>query len=307
MNTFRFTIKIMAIAIFTFALASMAQAQATRTWVSGVGDDANPCSRTAPCKTFAGAISKTAVNGEINALDSGGFGALTITKSITVEGGGNIAGVLTSAGNGILVNAPTDAMVTLRNLDINGLGTAGVGIKILAAKSVTVERVQIYGFRGTGGTNGRGISDERTTASPLPHLYVSDCFIRDNVGGIGVSGASAGPIRVVISNTRIHGHSSVGVFGSNSAVITIRNSQVVGSLGDGVLIQTSAQANVISSLIYGNQGVGVNNSGGTQLSIADVTIVNNVTGFSGTITTFGNNNCRNNAALCTLPAPVGQQ
>jgi hypothetical protein len=66
--------------------AAPAQAQATRTWVSGVGDDANPCSRTAPCKTFAGAISKTAPGGEIDALDPGGFGALTITKSITIDG-----------------------------------------------------------------------------------------------------------------------------------------------------------------------------------------------------------------------------
>jgi hypothetical protein len=67
----------------------MAQAQATRTWVSGVGDDANPCSRTAPCKTFAGAISKTAPCGEISVLDPGGFGAVTITKSITINGTGH--------------------------------------------------------------------------------------------------------------------------------------------------------------------------------------------------------------------------
>src|SRR5438034_5731072 len=86
MNKFRFTINALAIAIFTFAFASMAQAQATRTWVSGVGDDVNPCSRTAPCKTFAGAISKTAVNGEIDCLDPGGFGAVTISKGLTIDG-----------------------------------------------------------------------------------------------------------------------------------------------------------------------------------------------------------------------------
>src|SRR5260370_19693488 len=96
MNRFRFTIKVLAIATFTFAFASIAQAQASRTWVSGVGDDANPCSRTAPCKTFAGAISKTAPAGEIDVLDPGGFGAVTITKSITIEGGPFEAGVLVS-------------------------------------------------------------------------------------------------------------------------------------------------------------------------------------------------------------------
>src|ERR1017187_9679473 len=81
-----------------------AQAQASRTWVSGVGDDANPCSRTAPCKTFAGAISKTAVGGEINCIDPGGFGALTITKAITIDCANTEAGVLVSGTNGITVN-----------------------------------------------------------------------------------------------------------------------------------------------------------------------------------------------------------
>src|SRR3954454_23907212 len=92
------------------ALPATASAQATRTWVSGVGDDANPCSRTAPCKTWAGAISKTAAGGEINALDPGGFGALTITKSITIDGGGVLASVLAASANGINVtSAPSGA------------------------------------------------------------------------------------------------------------------------------------------------------------------------------------------------------
>src|SRR6266478_7063234 len=105
--------------------SSAAQAQATRTWVSGVGDDANPCSRTAPCKTFAGAISKTAAGGEIDALDPGGYGAVTITKGITIDGGGGqVASVLVSGTNGIVIqaNASTD-VVTLRNLRINGIGS----------------------------------------------------------------------------------------------------------------------------------------------------------------------------------------
>src|SRR5438128_323295 len=88
------------------ALPSLAAAQATRTWVSGVGDDANPCSRTAPCKTFAGAISKTAAGGEISALDPGGYGAVTITKAITINGdGGQVASILVAGTNGIVVAA----------------------------------------------------------------------------------------------------------------------------------------------------------------------------------------------------------
>src|SRR3954466_8436206 len=112
------------IGLFAFValmFCSLADAQATRTWVSGVGDDANPCSRTAPCKTFAGAISKTAAAGEINALDAGGFGAVTITKSITISGEGVEAGVLVSGTNGINVFTGASDVVVLRGLDIIGL------------------------------------------------------------------------------------------------------------------------------------------------------------------------------------------
>src|SRR5204863_5522201 len=103
--------------VFTLTLASSGHAQATRTWVSGVGDDANPCSRTAPCKTFAGAISKTTVGGEIDALDSGGFGAVTITKSVTIDGGGTFASILAASTNGINVNdsaGPTPGTAVVR-------------------------------------------------------------------------------------------------------------------------------------------------------------------------------------------------
>src|SRR2546426_11184534 len=104
MYKIRFALRILTLVTFAFAFAAVAQAQATRTWVSGVGDDLNPCSRTAPCKTFAGAISKTAAGGEINCLDSGGFGSVTITKSITIKCEGVIAGVLASGTFGININ-----------------------------------------------------------------------------------------------------------------------------------------------------------------------------------------------------------
>src|SRR3954453_760609 len=124
MSKFRFTLKILAIATFIFAFASLAQAQASRTWVSGVGDDANPCSRTAPCKTWAGAISKTAVNGEIDAMDPGGFGTVNITKGITIDGGQTHASILATVTNGIIINitgvANDTQKVIIRRLSING-------------------------------------------------------------------------------------------------------------------------------------------------------------------------------------------
>src|SRR5579864_8495798 len=131
----------LALLLAPIVTTSPAHAQATRTWVSGVGDDANPCSRTAPCKTWAGAISKTAPGGEIDALDPGGFGALTITKSITLDGGGGqVASVLVAGTNGIVVAGGATDVVILRNLRFDGLlgnggnaGNAGInGISFIS-------------------------------------------------------------------------------------------------------------------------------------------------------------------------------
>src|SRR5687767_13995187 len=142
------------VAATAFGYAAPAEAQATRTWVSGVGDDANPCSRTAPCKTFAGAISKTAAGGEINCLDPGGFGAVTITKSITIDCTGTIGSVLGSLTTGIIVNdsataTPGTIRVILRGLSINGgpPTSPGVnGIRFISGASLTVENVIIQNF-----------------------------------------------------------------------------------------------------------------------------------------------------------------
>src|SRR6185437_5724808 len=131
-------------------MVSLATAQASRTWVSGVGDDANPCSRTAPCKTFAGAISKTAAAGEIDALDPAGYGAVTITKPITIDGGGQVASVLVSGTNGIVVQAGPNDVVILPHLRINGIGTGINGVRWLAGRALTLENCDIFGFPTTG-------------------------------------------------------------------------------------------------------------------------------------------------------------
>ncbi|PYS49177.1 MAG: hypothetical protein DMF68_10750, partial [Acidobacteria bacterium] len=164
MNKFRFTINILVALVFTLALSSLAQAQATRTWVSGVGDDANPCSRTAPCKTFAGAISKTFIGGEIDAMDFGGFGAITITKSITIDGGAAFASILAGAGSGVVVNLngsggnDPQLRVVLRRLSIQGTGNSGSvgtstglkGINAISFNSLSVENCYIQNFTQEG-------------------------------------------------------------------------------------------------------------------------------------------------------------
>src|SRR3954468_6938399 len=140
-----------ALALVALAVPSSAFGQATRTWVSGIGDDANPCSLTAPCKTFAGAISKTAPHGEISVLNPGGFGELTINKSITISGDGTLAGVIASTGtNGIIVNAGPSDVVVIRGISINGVGGGTNGIRFVAGGQLHVENVTIYAVTQQG-------------------------------------------------------------------------------------------------------------------------------------------------------------
>src|SRR6266850_154456 len=118
----RIALLAIAAGFFLPLLASApASAQATRTWVSGVGDDVNPCSRTAPCKTFAGAISKTALGGEINCLDPGGFGGVTIIKAMTLNCGYTLGSILVAGGPGITVNAGVNDRVSIRGIHLQGL------------------------------------------------------------------------------------------------------------------------------------------------------------------------------------------
>jgi hypothetical protein len=189
--------------------SSMAFAQATRTWVSGVGDDVNPCSRTAPCKTFAGAISKTAAGGEISVLDPGGFGAVTITKSITISGVGVNASILGAGSNGINVNAGANDVVTLHNLQINGAGTGLIGIRFIAGASLVMEDVRVFGFNtgiqteaGKTSINRSEFSNNRSVAVHAigGTLTVEGSMINSN--NVGVQATGGGTVR--LSNNSIY-------------------------------------------------------------------------------------------------------
>jgi hypothetical protein len=165
--------------------------------VSGVGDDANPCSRTAPCKTFAGAISKTAAKGEINCLDPGGFGGVTITKSLAIKCHYTEGGVLVSGTNAIVVNAATTDRVILKGLDINGLGTGLNGIRVLQARSVRVLDSEVYGFVRNG------IDVENNTGTTA-RVSVDRSHIHDNTGnGVLVAPVGSGAGRVVLRDNQI--------------------------------------------------------------------------------------------------------
>jgi hypothetical protein len=185
-----------------FAVTSSAFAQATRTWVSGVGDDVNPCSRTAPCKTFAGAISKTAPGGEISVLDPGGYGAVTITKSITISGVGENGSILGASTNGIIIGG-SGLVVHLRQLQINGAGTGLIGIRMYSNATLVVEDSMIRGFQyGIHVDAGKAVVDRTTIANNSVigvsasggTLTVGNSLITGN--GVGVQATGAATIRL---------------------------------------------------------------------------------------------------------------
>jgi hypothetical protein len=197
-----------------------AYAQATRTWVSGVGDDANPCSRTAPCKTFAGAISKTAVNGEINCIDPGGFGAVTITKSVTIDCWHVEGSILASGTTGIIVNIaagnPGDPFrsVRIRGLTITGTMTGIDGIRVLQAASVFIEKTMIQDF------SQEGIEVAATTGL---RLIIDDVKIT-NCSGSGIKFATtAGLVVPMLNNVRVNA-CAVGMLAGNGARVEVRDS-----------------------------------------------------------------------------------
>lgn len=194
---------------------TLADAQATRTWVSGVGDDANPCSRTAPCKTFAGAISKTATNGEINCIDPAGFGSVTITKSITIDCKGTVGGIAASFTTGVIINSAT-AVVRIRGLNINGAGTGINGIKITAATRVYVEDSVIDGFAQSG------ISITNTGDS---RVVVHNSAIRNNAGA-GIYGVPEGTADTMVSKSLISGNGT-GVQAGPNATFRISGNTIV--------------------------------------------------------------------------------
>jgi hypothetical protein len=308
-----------AAASLAFVLpAAPAHAQASRTWVSGVGDDANPCSRTAPCKTFAGAISKTALNGEINCLDPGGFGAVTITKSITIDCHEVFASILFSGTNGINIPfssfAATDVRKTvrLRNINFNGIDTGIIGIRITGAVAGTTVIIEDCLIDGTFGGAANGISDERTAGG---ELYIANTTVR-NAGANGIlisPGGAAAPaagqrINATLDNVLVLNASVAGIFVSNNGRVMINRSTISGHSQVGVAAAgalAAIQVN-ISNTTISNNGLGVGNLGGTitiRLSNNDISF--NTTAIQGATQSHVNNRLQGNESIGTAPTAIG--
>ena len=267
MNKMKLVISLSALLLTVLACNSSAQAQATRTWVSGVGDDANPCSRTAPCKTFAGAISKTASGGEISVLDPGGFGVVTITKAITINGYGQVAGILSAGTNGIIVNAGVNDEVIIKNISIAGAGTGLNGIRYLAGNQLTLENVQISGVLGNG------IDAALTSGGKM---YIKDTNIT-NCGGSGIKITSTAGFPVTsLDNVRLEGMVNGLEVGAGSNFVVIQRSSIVSNTSNGILAATAPAVISVenSTIAFNNNGVNASVAG-TTIRISGNGIYNN--------------------------------
>jgi hypothetical protein len=244
MNKTRFTFHTLAVCALLVFGTSLANAQSSRTWVSGVGDDINPCSRTAPCKTFSGAQSKTAINGEINAIDPGGFGTITVVKSLTIDGTGTMAGILASsasAGSTINLTSSTTTdplrIVRFRNLSFNGTGV----LSTVGTRTAT-----------------RGINVSSANTTPVK-VVIEDVVI-DNFINEGILFAANGG-DLVIEHSYIRNNGTAGIrvdsFGANTVFVTINNSYSVLNAQEGIRFEDNVKGTATNSTFSNNTLNGV--------------------------------------------------
>ncbi len=315
-----FWVNFLVFCVISLTAAAAVQAQNTRSWVSGTGLDANPCSRTAPCQTFQGALAKTIAGGEINALDEGGFGPVTINKAITIDGGGAFAGIVSGGTvNGVTIAAGNTDVVILRRLTINGQlasTPAGAnGIRFNSGAALIVEDCVIenyddhnINFVPTGGLGAQG-----------PHrLYIRNTTSTNSTNGAGIhtKTVAGDTIVAIVENCSLSNNQSA-VQAEDGTIITIRDTTASGRVGNtniAVLPQASfgffvnadalpVEMNVINSsatnCLTGVRSIGVA-VGSAIIRLSNAQVMNNTFGLAnsanGQIISSGNNTIAGNGA-----------
>jgi len=274
------TAALIVAAAIAFLHVLPAQAQATRTFVSGQGNDGNPCSVTAPCRTFQAAFALTAENGEIDALNAADYGPLTITHGITIIAQGVTAGIsATSGATGVSINAGPADVISLSGIDIEGQGSGATGIAFNTGASLQIQNCVIRGFANAG------IAFAPATSSALS---VSESLVSDNTStatGILFSNMGSGSVVATLSRTEVV-NSGTGIAvqgsassGSTSATIdssVVANNSVVGILANG---PTAPVFVMVSNSVVVNNGIGVEaQNPNATVQIAQSSINGNTTG-----------------------------
>ena len=300
------------------ALSSPAAAQATRTWVSGVGDDVNPCSRTAPCKTFAGAISKTAPGGEINCLDQGAYGAVTITKSIALICEGVTAGVLHSGTQGLLINAAATDTVVLKGLDINGGTPSSPGLNSLRVLNVGNLVIEDCIIRNSTSNTPNGVGVKIETGGNFKFLIKNTSIVNHGNGATGAGililpnggGSVSGVLDNVDISRNVFGLAVDQAGGGAGVNVTVKNSTIANNSQAGIVVVTGATGAgvMVKDSAISNNSVGLQTVGtGAIIRVGNSMITGNGTGISGAnILSYGTNQLNGNGSDGTFgPVPGG--
>jgi hypothetical protein len=306
MNKIRFALQSLSILVVILAGSTLTYAQATRTWVSGVGDDANPCSRTAPCRTFAGAIGKTQAAGEINVLDPGGFGGVTITKSITISSTFEAGVLVPGQSFGIIVNAGATDKVILKGLDIEGInGQAVTGIRYIGGGHLLVEDCTINGF----GTAGIEVDFTGQPAGTNAGLNVKHVRISNTPVGIRLNNTVGGFSTALINDLQAINIDTFGLQTQTNAFATITNSRFD---HNGSALQAENNSNINAenvTMTLNTNGVHVVSPAAT-IRISNCDIFSNTTGISvtpgGKVISFGNNRLAGNTTAGAPTSTVSQ-
>ncbi len=291
----------LAATLTAFGLAaSPAQAQGSpRTFVSSTGTDSGGCGLAAPCRTFAYALTQTAAHGEIDVLDTAGYGAMTITQSVSIVNPGGVeAGIAASnGGTAIAIAAGPNDVVALRGLTVEGLQSGATGISLTSAGALEIDNCVVRDFTGdaiditpSGATQfrisnsvvednaHRGVyvlpSGSGTAQGVIDHVAASG-----NPKGIAINGGGGATVNVSITNSVASGSSQDGIIAGSGAVVSIGNTTAsVNAVG--LLAGASGVIQLTQSLVTGNT-IGVSLSGGTVDSYQDNQIGLNGTDVSG--------------------------
>ena len=308
-----------AASLMVLGLSANPAHAAARTFVSGTGTDVGTCARAAPCLTFAYAHGQTDSGGEINCVDTGNFGPVTITRSITIDCAGSLGGISPGAADAITINT-AGVVVRLRNLSLNGIGAGFTGIRFLNGAALFVENCTIANFNGGGPGQGNGVVFAPPTGVTA-ELYMIETVISSNGhasdgAGLAIQPAGSGSARVAIDRTRIE-NNTFGIFadGSGSTGIIaaqIRDSVVSESKLNGITALTVAGASITSLTVERsssllNGGTGIQSQGsGAYVTLADSTVMSNVTGLSasggGNIFSYQDNQLSGNVSDGALTA-----
>jgi hypothetical protein len=303
MRKIALTLAILGTTLVSALYTAPAHAQATRTWVSGTGNDANPCSRTSPCETFAGAIAKTVAGGEIDALDPGGFGTLTITKSITIDGGGGtVASVLANSGTGITVAAGANDVVIIKNVRFQGLlggntscpfGCGNTGLSYTSGGQVVCDNCAFIGWASYA-------INVQLSATGL--LQVRNSTFFDDQSALFASGTGGGAVVQMVGCSFVGRLASgspaeVGVTAGSGSFVTVGSSNFQ-DLAYGVFVESGGNLNVDGSLFAVIDDI-LTTSGTTTYASNNTFYSGTAYAGSGTVATPGNNKIGGNATVGT--------